>query len=202
LPPDLSSKIISKHFSNFSDMDDQNDLGAKNNEIIKPNTEASPSPIITNPIITTTSIPLIKRRWFRVVLSLGLLATIVTIIAGIIEIPNGLMNWYTNWKTLFGNKVAAIKWQPPELPRDCKFISVVTAGQSATNPLGTNSDEINLICDAEQDAIGAFKTVTVVGGHVENNRFYADVTIPGGIPFGPFKVSGNKMMASCHHNGI
>jgi len=62
-----------------------------------------------------------------------------------------------------------------------------------TNPIGKEGGTVNVLASAYQDTNGNFQPIIVIGGHVTKNRFFANVTIPGDLPFGPFKLSGNKI---------
>jgi len=86
-----------------------------------------------------------------------------------------------------------IEWQPPELPEGCQFVSFVFAGGDSASPIAKEDETVNLLVTFQQDTNGAYHAIPVVGGHVSNNRFFADVTIPDAFPFGPFKLSGNKI---------
>ncbi|MDD5140018.1 MAG: hypothetical protein PHY43_07150 [Verrucomicrobiales bacterium] len=103
-------------------MDNQNDLGAENNAIKKQIPEDRP--IAINPPITTFSVPLIRRRWVRVTACLAIIVAAVTFIGVLFEIPNSVMNWFINAKTLVNGERADSQWKPPELPKDCKTVFV------------------------------------------------------------------------------
>ena len=85
------------------------------------------------------------------------------------------------------------KWQPPELPEGCQFVSIVSGNDEFTIPIGKEGAKFSVLSSAYQSTNGAWSRIPVIAGHVFNNRFFADVTIPGGFPFGPFKLSGTNI---------
>src|SRR5258708_39015961 len=47
------------------------------------------------------------------------------------------------------------QWQPPELPKDCRFISIISGGGESTQELQTNR-EMRVLATAYQDSNGNF----------------------------------------------
>lgn len=54
---------------------------------------------------------------------LGLIVALVTFAGVVFEIPNSVMNWFINYRTLFGKPDKA--WLAPELPAGCETVFVL-----------------------------------------------------------------------------
>jgi hypothetical protein len=89
------------------------------------------------------------------------------------------------------NEPFAKEWEPPPLPEGCDVISVTYGESESSNPIQMG---LNIIAGRSYDTNGQTITEVLVGAHVKNNRLYVEATIPGDFPFGPFKISGNKII--------
>jgi hypothetical protein len=91
------------------------------------------------------------------------------------------------------NEPVAKKWEPPELPKDQNFFTIIAGGRNV-EPIPKDGDVIRVLATAYKDTNGNWAPLTIIGGHITKNRFYADVTIPGDFPlYGSFKLSGNTI---------
>ncbi|MEI9866427.1 MAG: hypothetical protein WDN00_18100 [Limisphaerales bacterium] len=123
-----SSRKTASHLVILSKMDDHNDSGAKAKITKSVMHNNVPIAIKTNPPTTINSAPLIKRRWVKFVINLAVITAILSFIATIIEVPNSVMNWFINTKTLSNSGAVNNAWHPPELPQGCKIAYVSFGG--------------------------------------------------------------------------
>lgn len=84
------------------------------------------------------------------------------------------------------------EWKPPLLLAGSDRISVTWGESDVSNPIGWGG--LNLMKGWTYNTNWQKVMETLVMAYVRNNRFYVDATIPGDLPYGPFKLSGNTII--------
>lgn len=167
-------------------MEDHNEPGADSKAITRNSPDAKPVTIITNAeIIKDNSRPLIRRRWFQITI----VVAAISFIGIIVEIPNSIMNWFINVRTLTKPDASTITtasafWQPPELPEDCQLVY-----GSYGHFQGYES--VSALKKKQGSRLNLFYGIGPCEFYIQSNRFYVSLSVPT-FP-GEIKIRGDQI---------
>ena len=148
-------------------MDDQDDFDRDDKKDKNKIIEIKPIAIITNPQPTKIFSRILNSIKRKPLLSLGLTAIIVTIIGGIIAIPNSVAELVKNFKLFFHHE----SWQPPELPKGCEQVYVTFGNAHFTK-------DINFLRKGGVFNIVGMNGHPVISAYLKDERFFVDANIP------------------------